>query len=146
MLDSATSQSLIEFQKTMNLPVTGIIDDQTWFKINEILLEILVTIPPDLLAFPRILFPGIVYRRESEGPGVVVIQEYLAYISTVLPEITYVPYELVDGVFGPITESAVITFQQQFGLEPDGVVDENTWNRMVDVYRNLKFGEERLYY
>ena len=146
VLDSATSQSLIEFQKTMKLPVTGIIDDQTWFKINENLLEILVTLPPDLLAFPRIGFPGIVYRRGSEGPGVVVIQEYLAYISTVLPDITYVPYELVDGVFGPITESAVITFQQQFGLEPNGVVDENTWNRMVDVYRNLKFGEERLYY
>ncbi len=145
VLDSATSQSLIEFQKTMNLPVTGIIDDATWFKINEVLLGILITLPPGQLAFPRIAFPGIVYRRGSEGPGVVVIQEYLAYISSVLPDVTYVPYELIDGVFGPITESAVITFQQKFGLEPNGIVDEYTWNVMVDVYRNLKFDEERLY-
>jgi len=145
VLDSATNRSLIEFQKTMNLPITGIIDDQTWFAINDKLLGILVTLPPASLLFPRIAYPGIDYERGSTGPGVVVIQEYLAFISSRIPNITYVPYNLVDGVFGPITESAVITFEEEFGLVPDGIVDENTWNRMVDVYINLRLGEERLY-
>lgn len=145
VLDSATSKSLIEYQKTMNLPITGIIDDQTWFNITDRVLGVLITLPPALLSFPRIAYPGIVYKRGSTGPGVVVIQEYLAYISSQLPSITYLPYNLVDGVFGPITESTVITFEQEYGLEPDGIVDEYTWDRIVDVYRNLKLGEERLY-
>jgi len=145
VLDSATSESLIEFQKTMDLPITGIIDDQTWFAINDKLLGILITLPPASLSFPRIAYPGIDYKIGSTGPGVVVIQEYLAYISSQIPSITNVPYTLVDGVFGPITESAVITFEQEFGLPPDGIVDEYTWNRMVDVYINLRLGEERLY-
>ena len=143
--DEATRQSLIEFQKTMELPLTGIIDDATWDTINKTMLGIFITLPPYAVSLPRIAFPNIVYRRGTEGPGVVVIQEYLAYISSVIPSITYVPYNLVDGVFGPITESAVITFQQEFGLDPDGVVDKDTWNTMVDVYRNLKLGEERLF-
>ena len=144
VLDFATNRSIIEFQKTMNLRTTGIIDDQTWTAINNAILGIVITLPPDLVMLPRLVYPGIVYRRGSEGPGVLVIQLFLAYISTQIPSITYVPYNLVDAVFGPITESAVITFQQQFGLEPNGVVDENTWNRIVDVYRNLRFGEENI--
>ncbi|MDW5299674.1 MAG: peptidoglycan-binding domain-containing protein [Sedimentibacter sp.] len=128
----------------MDLPVTGIIDDQTWFAINDKLLGILITLPPVSLAFPRIAYVGIDYKRGSTGPGVVIIQEYLAYISSQIPNITYVPYNLVDGIFGPITESAVITFEKEFGLVPDGLVDESTWNKIVDIYINLKLGEKTI--
>lgn len=144
ILDPLTRNSIIEFQKTMGLPITGIIDDATWNLMNNIMLAIFITLPPTFVSLPRIRYPNIVYQRNSVGPGVVVIQEYLAYISSVIPNVTYVPYNLIDGVFGPITESAVITFQNEFGLIPDGIMDEETWNIMVDVYRNLKFGEERL--
>jgi g-D-glutamyl-meso-diaminopimelate peptidase len=33
----------------------------------------------------------------------------------------------VDGVFGPQTHDAVVRFQQQFGLVPDGVIGSETW-------------------
>jgi len=144
VLDPLTRNSIIEFQKTMGLPTTGIIDDETWNLINKIMLGIFITLPPTYVSLPRIGYPNIVYKRGSEGPGVVVVQEYLAYISSVIPSITYVPYNLVDGVFGPITESAVIAFQKEFGLTPDGIVDEETWNKIIDVYLNLRYGEERL--
>jgi len=138
-----TRSSIMEFQKTMDLPVTGIIDNQTLYTMYNSILGIIVTLPPAAVALPRFIFPGTVLKRGSEGPDVLIMQEYLAYISTAIQDITYVPYNLVDGVFGPITESAVITFEQEFGLTPDGIVDEETWNRIVDVYRNLRFGEER---
>lgn len=33
----------------------------------------------------------------------------------------------VDGIFGPLTEEAVIKFQLEHGLSPDGIVGAKTW-------------------
>lgn len=143
-----TRTALIEFQKTMNLPMTGLVDKTTWDYLFRSVLGIVTTIPPSVLSISPVLleiavYPGINYERGmgTEEPGVFIIQELLAYISSNIPEITYVPYNLIDGVFGPITESAVITFQEYFGLEPNGIVDETTWNKLVEVYRTLRYGE-----
>jgi peptidoglycan hydrolase-like protein with peptidoglycan-binding domain len=143
-----TRTALIEFQKTMNLPMTGLVDQTTWDIMYRSILGIVTTIPPSVLSIPPVLldineYSGVDYERGmgTEYPGVFVIQELLAYISSNIPDITYVPYNLVDGVFGPITESAVITFQQYYGLEPTGIVNETTWNKLVEVYRNLRYGE-----
>lgn len=37
----------------------------------------------------------------------------------------------VDGIFGPVTESAVKAFQQSKGLTVDGIVGLNTWPKLV---------------
>lgn len=37
----------------------------------------------------------------------------------------------VDGLFGPLTESAVKAFQQSKGLAADGIVGPNTWPKLV---------------
>jgi peptidoglycan hydrolase-like protein with peptidoglycan-binding domain len=37
----------------------------------------------------------------------------------------------VDGVFGAGTNSAVRSFQSAQGLGVDGIVGDNTWNKMV---------------
>ena len=73
-----------------------------------------------------------VLRLGSAGPNVKLIQSLLSKIG-------YRP-GAIDGAFGPRTQRAVIQFQQNNGLDPDGVVGPATWSlfekflRGYDVY------------
>lgn len=140
MLDSQTRRSIMEFQKTLELPITGVIDDETWTKMYQSVEGILRTIPPSAIALPALLYPDEVFREGSEGPDVYIMQQFLLFISTVISDI---PSLIPNGVFGPETTEAVAAFQNLYGIEPSGIIDENTWNEIVRVYRQLRFSETR---
>ena len=140
IMGPATRTAIMEFQETIGLPVTGILDDETWLAMYNSIVSILNTIPPSAIALPTLIYPNIVYSLGSEGPGVYIIQQYLSYISTILTDI---PAVTPDGAFGENTRNSVIAFQNYFGLTPDGIVGQNTWNKIVEIYRDLRFGERR---
>ena len=77
-------------------------------------------------------YPGTPLRNGSSGANVVVIQTSLNRIAQNYPAIPKIP--AVDGVFGSRTEAAVRSFQQIFGLAPDGIVGPGTWYEIVRVY------------
>jgi N-acetylmuramoyl-L-alanine amidase len=54
-------------------------------------------------------------------------------------------FDLADehGVFGPVTERALRTFQQQRGLLVDGIVGTQTWNELVGA--SWRLGDRVLY-
>src|SRR5215207_5013951 len=56
-------------------------------------------------------------RRGSRGPAVSDVQ---ARLNTAEPPAA--PPLVVDGIFGPLTRGATVTFQQSAGLVPDGIV------------------------
>jgi len=57
-------------------------------------------------------------RRGSRGPEVVALQQKLRQLGYYMGKI--------DGIFGPLTESAVLRFQRDHGIHPTGVVDLQT--------------------
>jgi peptidoglycan hydrolase-like protein with peptidoglycan-binding domain len=47
----------------------------------------------------------------------------------------------VDGIFGPVTNSAVRAFQQQKGLAVDGIVGRNTWSALIITVKRGSEGD-----
>ena len=43
-----------------------------------------------------------------------------------------------DGIFGELTEKAVIAFQRSENLPVTGEVDLRTWNEIIRVYNDLR--------
>jgi len=81
-------------------------------------------------------FPGRLLRRGSAGEEVRTLQIRLRRISRSFPAIPVV--EVNTGVFDGPTEAAVRAFQRTFGLTPDGVVGQNTWNRTISIFNAVK--------
>jgi hypothetical protein len=99
-----TANLLKRFQAEMRIPVTGLSDTATW----------------------QALIPLI--QPEDTGYGVRAVQSQLrahGYTFSVGAAV------LVDGVYGPVTESAVKSFQTAAGLPATGVVDTATWLALV---------------
>jgi len=77
--------------------------------------------PPPTGVWPP--FPGVVLRRNMQGPSIRQVQARLNLLGAN-------PQLAEDGVFGPMTEAAVRAFQHYRGLNLDGVVGTVTWNAM----------------
>ena len=67
-----------------------------------------------------------------EYPRILLLEIMLNSISAIHPEIK--PVE-IGGIFDSDTRAAVIAFQSLYGLPVTGIVDEETWNRLSEVYQ-----------
>lgn len=82
----------------------------------------------NILADP--VYPGTALRVGSTGSNVVLMQQRLNSLGTIFTGINRLT---VDGRFGSNTRNAVIRFQKQFSLNPDGVIGRLTWNSILAV-------------
>ena len=81
-------------------------------------------------------YPGTPIREGDSGLYVFIIQELLNGIAVNYPRIPliYPP----DRFFGPVTESAVLTFQEIFDLNVDGIVGSQTWYAISRIYVGVR--------
>lgn len=126
-----TTEAVREFQRLLGLEVDGIVGPNTWTKLFEASNAIMQgnNASP---SFPT--YPGTPLRLNSRGNDVRLIQDRLNFISIYYKEI---PSVAADGIFGPRTQQSVIAFQNLLGLTPDGIVGQQTWNRINQVYQEL---------
>lgn len=67
------------------------------------------------------------YQKGSKGQKVKLIQEWLILNNFNL---------VIDGDFGPATDYAVKAFQEERGLEADGIVGPNTFGQLIEPMTN----------
>ncbi len=130
----STEDAVKKFQEVFGLAVDGIVGKSTWYTIQNIYNAVkrLNSVNSEGLRLEDVtnLFPEVL-SLGSSGVGVSNLQYYLNYLSAFYDTI---PPVSIDGAFGPSTQTAVIDAQRTFGLTPDGVVGEATWNAIYDAY------------
>ena len=80
--------------------------------------------------------PTVPLSLGSSGDDVRVLQIRLNRISSNYPAIPKIA--TIDGIFAEDTESAVKSFQEIFGLDPDGSVGNATWYTVARIYNAVK--------
>ena len=135
VFDVPTEQAVIRFQDVFNLYVDGIVGKATWYKVKEIYngVKRLSELSGEGLTFSEAqqVYPNIL-RFGDTGIAVRIVQYYLAFLGYFYPDL---PPIAIDGIFGQETYDAVLTFQNKYGLDVDGIVGRNTWNELQRVYR-----------
>ena len=131
-----TDDAVREFQRIFKLTADGIIGKATWYRIAYLYNSVKrlseldsegISLDEVAQQFPSLLSPG------DTGDEVRMIQYYLqvvaAYYDTVPP--------LTTGVYDDATYQAVMAFQRTFGLTPDGIMGQQTWNELYKAYRGI---------
>ena len=132
-----TDDAVREFQRIFKLTADGIIGKATWYRIAYLYNSVKrlseldsegTSLDEVAQQFPSLLSPG------DTGDEVRMIQYYLqvvaAYYDTVPPLTT-------TGVYDDATYQAVMAFQRTFGLTPDGIMGQQTWNELYKAYRGI---------
>ena len=88
-------------------------------------------------AYADPVYPGTPLRTGSSGASVALMQQHLNSLANLYTGINKLT---VDGRFGANTKNAVIRFQKQFSLNPDGVIGRLTWNSILAVDNALMSG------
>ncbi|MDE5620647.1 MAG: peptidoglycan-binding protein [Ruminococcus sp.] len=133
-----TENSVKSFQRVFGLPQTGEIDRATKNDIYRAYQGIIESVPPDYTEVA--LYPNTALKEGVTSDSVRIIQEYLTLINETYPNI---PAVNNTGYFGPLTKQSVIEFQKQFGITPTGIVGAITWDKIAEVYSDLKYGFDK---
>ncbi len=139
----ATLNAVRQFQQNNKLPVTGVIDANTW----EIMYQQYKGIVDNFLSTTRLnapttrTYPGTPLSLGSRGDDVRAIQDYINVISLAYPRIRPVT---PTGYYGENTRNSIREFQQLQNLPQTGVTDEATFNALTSLYLEVLSGNNPL--
>lgn len=132
-----TQEAVRAFQQEFDLPVTGVVDYDTW---NAIFAEYIDIVTHRDRPLPLDIFPPDVREITPRYTGdvVLVIQIMLRSIARRFQNL---PDVAVTGVYDDQTINGVSEFQRISNLPATGNVDKRTWNRLVQTYRSFLYDE-----
>lgn len=134
---SDTEDAVREIQHVFNLAVDGVIGKSTWYMMVHLYTGILRL--SELVSLGQTFFYlDFDYQQSLQlgqrGESVSLLQYLLAILAQfylTIPDLT------VDGIFGQETQAAVLALQMDAGLPQTGVVDEQTWDVIVDRFLGI---------
>lgn len=140
---SETESSVKAFQRIFNLYADGIVGKSTWYKVSGIYVGVkrlaeLESEGEKLESTGE--YPGYLLKQGSTGDAVSQMQYFLNFVSQYYKE---VPPINGDSIFGVSTLDSVIQFQKKFGLDVDGIVGKQTWDKIYSVYKDIINGSNK---
>ncbi|MBE6643173.1 MAG: hypothetical protein E7615_05930 [Ruminococcaceae bacterium] len=132
-----TSESVKEFQRIFDLPISGSIEKNTYYKLLYVIDSIRRL---NQLVVYETQFEGItpqlraILKYGDVGNQVKLLQYYLLFVSSFDDR---VPPPQVVGVYGEKTYQSVTAFQNIFGFEPNGIVTQEVFGVLQGVYKDL---------
>ena len=122
-----TMQAVTDFQRLYGLPITGIVDQDTWEKVVSVYEPALIRIGP---AEPLeiILEPGQIFHIGERNAYIYLLQSILTQLSTENPTIARPDH---NGILDNPTSEALAAFQLLAGLPPTGELDRVTWKYLA---------------
>ena len=137
IFSSETDAAVRKFQEIFSLTADGIVGKATWYRIQSIYNAVkkLNELESEGLTLSDVSkqFAGTLAEGDT-GADVAVVQYYLRIVAEFNPAI---PAVTPNGVFDGQTKNAVLAFQREYGLPETGETEEETWNKLVSVYRGL---------
>ncbi len=136
--NEATKNAVKAFQKIFNLTQDGIVGKQTWYKISQIYVGVKnlaeLNSEGESLPIPD-KAPSNILKIGSTGEEVEIAQYLLKAIGAFYDSI--LPIE-ITGDFDDNMSDVVKSFQNQFGLDADGIIGPKTWNKLIEVYKSIE--------
>ncbi len=127
----STENSVIQFQKQVGLPQTGMVDFETWDELYRVYIGILEDEQIFLDADVNERF--IPMKLGDSNENVRNLQQKMNELKNFYPEI---PSVTETGTFGQRTRMGIQAIQRRAGLPVTGAVDYNTWLAVLEAERN----------
>ncbi|ARP44167.1 Peptidoglycan endopeptidase LytF [Geobacillus thermodenitrificans] len=112
-----TADAVRRFQKDNGLPVTGSVDSTTFGRIED--------------AVKKKTAPPAEENRTSIYLTIGTRGEEVKQVQTNLKQLGYFTYPEITGYYGTITADAVRRFQKDAKLQANGIVDSQTYERLI---------------
>ncbi len=133
IFDELTLEAVMKFQRDNNLPVTGTVDQTTWYSISDAYYKNLFFYgePPPLHVFSNSLQS---IGENEQAAEILITQAILTELSKYLSGIEDV---LFDGVNSGSTHRNLRRLQTLSGLPDTGHLDRATWAILSALFRTF---------
>ena len=135
--DEETEDAVRKFQEIFNLPVTGIVDKGTWYKIKYIYTSVkkLSELYSEGLTESDVTF---LYADELKYGDTGIEVEYVHYFLDAIAFLdSDIPRLPTNSIYTNNTVSMVKAFQEKYKLPVTGVFTYNDWTVLKGAYKNI---------
>ena len=137
IFDKETEQAVKKFQEIFTLPVTGVVDKATWYKIKYVYNSVkkLADLYSEGLSLDEATF---LYQDKLEYGDTGIEVEYVHYFLDALAFLdSDIPRLSTNSVYGDNTITMVKTFQQKYNLPVTGEFTYRDWLVLQDAYNSI---------
>lgn len=126
-----TMASVTSFQKRHNLPVTGVVDIDTWYSVVDEFHRALVEIGPAEPINP-IFQPKQVIRAKETNEHLYMIHGMMLALSDYYSDM---PRVTCSNIHDDASVESIRWLQERAGIEPTGNITRLTWKHLARLYR-----------